>query len=94
MLMNWIACDVSTCGEPAHADVQWHSDGLGTQTGTMCKAHADELFASLNSLLKMNRASFRIDRVNVIRAEMKMPLAEPRVVRPDSEYTATTMATR
>ena len=46
---------------PAHADYQWRTDALGTQTATLCRACGESLWDMLRSLLCLNRATLRID---------------------------------
>jgi hypothetical protein len=66
-------CSCQPCNEVAVADVQWGSDTLVVkdkhvpmQQASLCQQHLDQLWETLNPLLKLNKAWFRIDEVGKI----------------------------
>ena len=70
-------CSCNPCSNVPVADVQWGSDTLfvekegkqvqiKVQTATLCQEHLDTLWGTLNHLVQLNKAWFRIDEVGKI----------------------------
>lgn len=61
-------CSCNPCDGMVVADVQWGTDTLivndkhvPMQQASLCQQHLDQLWDTLNPLLKLNKAWFRID---------------------------------